>query len=75
MNQRIDKEALEKFRDGAKEELEYEKDHGSSRHEPNNVPYWIGFWSGKVDAYQYLLDTYFSDKSKPIVEELFEEVK
>lgn len=58
MYQKLDKETLEKFRDGAQEEVDYEKEHGSERHEPNDIPYWIGFWSGKVDAYRYLLETY-----------------
>ena len=62
MNQKIDKETLEKFRDGAQDELDYEKEHGSDRYEPKDVSYWIGFWSGKVYAYQFLLDMCLTQK-------------
>ena len=73
MNQKIDKETLGKLRDGAQGELDYEKERGSDRHELKDVPYWIGFWSGKVDAYQYLLDIFILKQVH--FSDVFEEVK
>ena len=72
MNQKIDKETLEKLRDGAQGELDYEKEHGSDRHESKDIPFWIGFWSGKVDAYQYLLDIFILKQVH--ISDVFEEV-
>lgn len=63
-NKELDKETLENLRDAAQNELDYEKEHGSDRHEPTDISYWIGFWSGKVDAYQFILDTYSRGKPK-----------
>ena len=73
MSRKLDKETLEKFRDGAQGELDYEKEHGTDRHELKDVSYWIGFWSGKVDAYQYLLDIFILKQVH--ISDVFEEVK